>query len=528
MLFNSYAFLLLYLPITLAAFFALGSYNRALAALWLFAASLFFYGWWNPAYLGLLLGSILFNFAAGSAISREVHRGRVARAKGLLIAAVSADLALLAYYKYANFFLDNVNQLLDTGWQLGEIILPLGISFFTFTQIAFLVDSYRGEVKERNFVHYGLFVTFFPHLIAGPVLHHKEMMPQFAQARTYRPHLENISVGLTLFILGLFKKTVLADGIADYSTPVFDAAASGQALTFFVAWGGALAYTFQLYFDFSAYSDMAIGIARVFGIKLPLNFHSPYKATNIIEFWRRWHMTLSRFLRDYLYFALGGNRKGSMRRYINLMLTMLLGGLWHGAGWTFLAWGGLHGLYLCVNHAWKHLVARMGLKPLLPRPFGKLLAWLTTFVAVVIGWVFFRASSFDAALEILRGMAGLNGAAVPNAIAAQLGDAWQLLAGIGLTTYLGGGARFIFTWLWIVLLLIVVTAMPNTQQIMRRFEPALQQLDGNAHDEIRLMHRLYPVLVWRPSAAWAVATGVAAALAVFAMSRISEFLYFQF
>jgi D-alanyl-lipoteichoic acid acyltransferase DltB (MBOAT superfamily) len=528
MLFNSYGFLFLYFPLTFAAFFAIGRYSRSLAALWLFSASLFFYGWWNPAYVSLLIGSILFNFAMGSAISREHHRGRPKWTKGLLIAAVGGDLALLAYYKYANFFLNSANQLLSTGWPLQEVLLPLGISFFTFTQIAFLVDAYRGEVKERNFIHYGLFVTYFPHLIAGPVLHHKEMMPQFAQAQTYRPHWENISVGLSIFIMGLFKKTVFADGVAPYATPIFDAAAAGQSLTLFEAWGGALAYTCQLYFDFSGYSDMAIGLSRMFGVKLPLNFHSPYKATNIIEFWRRWHMTLSRFLRDYLYFALGGNRKGTVRRYINLMVTMLLGGLWHGAGWTFLVWGGLHGLYLCINHAWRHLASRLWPQALLPGWLGKMLAWSTTFMAVVIGWVFFRAASFDAALEMLLGMAGWNGIALPNAIAARFGSSWQILAGLGFTTYLGGGNQFIFTWLWLALLLTLVMAMPNTQQIMKRFEPVMQLPHADDQSEIRLMTRLHSKLGWKPNGSWAVAIGVIAMLGVFAMSRISEFLYFQF
>jgi D-alanyl-lipoteichoic acid acyltransferase DltB (MBOAT superfamily) len=528
MLFNSYAFLFLYFPVVFAAFFAIGRHSRALAALWLFAASLFFYGWWNPAYVGLLIGSILFNFAVGSAISREHGRGAASRAKALLVGGVGGDLALLAYYKYANFFVANTNQLLGTGWQLPEVILPLGISFFTFTQIAFLVDAYRGEVKERNFIHYGLFVTYFPHLIAGPVLHHKEMMPQFAQPGTYRPRWENVSVGLSIFVIGLFKKTVLADGIAQYSTPVFDAAAAGQTLTLFEAWGGALAYTFQLYFDFSGYSDMAIGLSRMFGVKLPLNFHSPYKATSIVEFWRRWHITLSRFLRDYLYFALGGNRRGRVRRYLNLMVTMLLGGLWHGAGWTFLVWGGLHGVYLCVNHAWSHLADRLLPHPLLPRGMTKLLAWLMTFVAVVIGWVFFRAASFDAAVAMLEGMAGLNGVAVPNALAARLGAAWPMLAELGVTIYLGGGSQFIFTWLWAGALLTVAVAMPNTQQIMHRFEPVLQMHRTDEASEVRLLARLHPILCWTPNRRWAVATGTVAALGVLAMSRISEFLYFQF
>ncbi len=528
MLFNSYPFLLLYLPVVLAAFFAIGRFSRPLAALWLFAASLFFYGWWNPAYVGLLIGSILFNFAMGSAISAAHRRGTATRAKGLLCAAIGGDLALLGFYKYANFFLASTNQLLGTGWHVQEVILPLGISFFTFSQIAFLVDAYRGEVKERNFIHYGLFVTYFPHLIAGPVLHHKEMMPQFAEPRTYRLHWENLSVGLSIFFIGLFKKTVLADGVAQYSTPVFDAAAAGQVLTLFEAWGGALAYTLQLYFDFSGYSDMAIGLSRLFGVRLPLNFHSPYKATSIVEFWRRWHMTLSRFLRDYLYFALGGNRKGRARRYVNLMVTMLLGGLWHGAGWTFVVWGGLHGLYLCVNHAWTHLAGRRLPGRFLASRAVKLLAWLVTFTAVVVGWVFFRAAGFDAAIAMLQGMAGLNGVALPNALAARLGGAWPMLAEHGFSTYLGGGSQFIFTWLWTITLLTIVLAMPNTQQIMHRFEPALQAYRSEEASELRVPHGLHSILSWKPNRRWALATGVTAALGVLAMSRISEFLYFQF
>jgi D-alanyl-lipoteichoic acid acyltransferase DltB (MBOAT superfamily) len=519
MLFNSYEFIFLFFPVTLAAFFAIGRYSHPLAALWLFAASQFFYGWWNPAYVSLLIGSILFNFGMGSAISRERQRGALPRAKGLLIAAVCGDLTLLAYYKYANFFLENANQMLGTQWHLQAVILPLGISFFTFTQIAFLVDSYRGEVKERNFIHYGLFVTYFPHLIAGPVLHHKEMMPQFSQTQTYRPHWENLSVGLTIFLIGLFKKLVLADGVAPFATPVFSAAAAGAELTLIEAWVGALAYTLQLYFDFSAYSDMAIGLSRMFGIKLPLNFDSPYKAANIVEFWRRWHMTLSRFLRDYLYFALGGNRKGTVRRYFNLLATMLLGGLWHGAGWTFIIWGGLHGLYLCVNHAWTRLRTTV----LAAIPISKMekrIAWLLTFVAVVVGWVFFRAQDTQSAWSILHAMTGDNGLLVP----ANWPGAWYLYAALdksGLPAQLGvpvsqfdptGTSLY-----WIVTLLGIAWLLPNTQQFMARFDPALEAVAASAKQPI-----------WQPSINWAVAMGIVAVAGVLHLTGVSEFLYFQF
>jgi alginate O-acetyltransferase complex protein AlgI len=338
MLFTSYEFVLLYLPVVFFIFFFVARRSARAAATWLVVASVFFYGWWNPKFVLLLLASVCFNYSAGYLIGHDRSR----RNKILLVTAIVANLGLLGVFKYANFFITTLN---GTGTHLAllDIVLPAGISFFTFTQIAFLVDAYRGLAKEYDFVHYLLFVTWFPHLIAGPVLHHKQMMPQFADADTYRPHSESISVGLTLFSFGLCKKVLLADQFGLFANPVFDAAAQGVQPHLIAAWVGALAYTLQLYFDFSGYSDMAIGLSRMFNVKLPLNFDSPYKATNIIDFWRRWHMTLSAFLRDYLYFSLGGNRKGRMRRHLNLIATMLLGGLWHGAGWNFVVWGGLHG-----------------------------------------------------------------------------------------------------------------------------------------------------------------------------------------
>jgi len=407
MLFNSYGFIFLFLPVVLLGFFQLARFNHAYAAGWLALSSLFFYGYWNPAYVGLLLGSIVCNYAFGLWIAKAIGKRDTGNGKRLLAVAIVANLALLGYYKYANFFLTSVNSAVGANWSLGDIILPLGISFFTFTQIAYLVDTYQGKVKEYNFIHYVLFVTYFPHLIAGPVLHHKEMMPQFRHESTYRFNYENMAVGMTIFFIGLFKKVVIADGVADYVGPVFGAPAAGMQLTFVEAWAGALCYALQLYFDFSGYSDMAIGLSRMFGVTLPLNFHSPYKSVNIIEFWRRWHMTLSRFLRDYLYFPLGGNRKGKGRRYINLMATMLLGGLWHGAGWTYVIWGGLHGLYLIINHAWHALRRTLGQDPEQPlsRPMH-LLSALLTFLAVTIAWVFFRADTFGHATAIVQAMLG--------------------------------------------------------------------------------------------------------------------------
>jgi len=407
MLFNSYAFIFFYLPVVLLGFFWLGKKNHAYAAGWLALSSLFFYGYWNPAYIGLLLCSIICNYAFGVWIAKAGFRVQdlgVGK-KRLLIVAIAANLALLCYYKYANFFIVNVNDFAGTQWSLGEIFLPLGISFFTFTQIAFLVDTYRGEAKEYNFVHYVLFVTYFPHLIAGPVLHHKEMMPQFAHQSTYRINWENVATGLMLFTLGLCKKTLWADPLAAYADGIFGGVASGMTPTIYEAWCGALAYTLQIYFDFSGYTDMALGIALMFGIRLPINFDSPYKSGNIIEFWRRWHMTLSRFLRDYLYIPLGGNRHGKLRRYLNLFATMLLGGLWHGAGWTFIVWGALHGLYLTINHLWRELLPEARW---LPAWLGNLSGGLLTFVAVVAAWVVFRSSDIAQAGVMLKAMFGVN------------------------------------------------------------------------------------------------------------------------
>lgn len=407
MLFNSYGFIFLFLPVVLIGFFQLARIDHRFAAAWLALSSLFFYGYWNPAYIGLLLGSIVANYSFGSWIARAGARQEAGGRKRLLIVAIAANLALLAYYKYANFFLGNINSAAGTDISLGEIILPLGISFFTFTQIAFLVDTYQGKVKEYNFIHYVLFVTYFPHLIAGPVLHHREMMPQFAYPATYCFNYENMAVGLSIFFIGLFKKVVIADGVSQYVGPVFGAPATGVELTFVEAWGGAICYTLQLYFDFSGYSDMAIGLSRMFGVALPLNFHSPYKSVNIIEFWRRWHMTLSRFLRDYLYIPLGGNRKGTLRRHMNLVATMLLGGLWHGAGWTFVIWGGLHGLYLVINHAWHAVRRKLGQDPEQPlsRPV-RLASVLLTFLLVTLAWVFFRADTLEHARAIVYAMVG--------------------------------------------------------------------------------------------------------------------------
>ncbi len=404
-LFTTAPFVFLFLPIVAIGYFVLGRVPRAAAA-WLGLASVFFYGYWMPSYVLLLLSSILVNYAIGASIGRlrdKTDRRHERTAHLALVIGLLFNLGLLSYFKYANFLLDTLRAVSGMELRAADILLPIGISFFTFTQIAFLVDTWKKGTREYRFIHYLLFVTYFPHLVAGPVLHHAQMMPQFESAAIYRPDAPKIAAGLALFALGLCKKVIVADGVAPYADAVFDATAHGASPAFQEAWTGALAYTYQLYFDFSGYSDMAVGLSMIFGIRLPFNFASPYRATNISEFWRRWHMTLSAFLRDYLYIPLGGNRLGRMRRMTNLMTTMLLGGLWHGANWTFVAWGGLHGLYLVVQHTLSPRIAS-ALTRIVPHSAVAAFGWLTTFIAVVVAWVFFRASDFETAGRILISM----------------------------------------------------------------------------------------------------------------------------
>lgn len=527
MLFNSYIFIFAFLPTTLAVYFLFTRYVGGEAAIvFLTIASLFFYGWWNPAYLVLILVSIGVNYYIGETIVRSNATKRLKKSKYYLILGLIFNIGLLGYFKYTNFMIENINILLVNSIQVEQIILPLAISFFTFQQITYLVDAYKGITQEFKFTHYALFVTFFPQLIAGPIVHHKEMLPQFMKLENMKPQLLSVIVGLSIFALGLFKKVVLADGIAQYSTPVFSAATTGDPVTFFVAWGGALAYTFQLYFDFSGYSDMAIGIARMFGIRLPINFLSPYKSLNIIEFWRRWHITLSRFLRDYVYFALGGSRKGNVRRYVNLLTTMLLGGLWHGAGWTFILWGCLHGSYLVINHAWQYIQRLAGLGFLNEQPIWRFFCWFITFISVVNAWVLFRATSFESAIEIYKGMYGFNGIAIPHAIYTQLGDFTNTLDEMGVAAYMGGGSQFMFTYLWIIALLFIVVFMPNTQQIMKTYT---SYKDKDEYGSTIFEKGILPsILTFRLNATWAFVSASVFTISVFGLTRISEFLYFQF
>ena len=480
MLFNSFEFIFAFLPATLAIYVFLNKQRLTTAAtVWLVFASLFFYSWWDVRYLALIVGSILFNFGVGTVLTKIAKSGGEERTqKAVLFAGIAGNVLLLCYYKYVDFFIGNINSIIGLHLAFQKIILPLGISFFTFTQIAYLVDTYAGTAKEYDFLNYALFVTFFPHLLAGPIIHHKEMMPQFARMRNKATSYRNWSVALFLFFIGLFKKTIIADSLSRVANTGFDAPA---ALTLADAWVTSLSYTLQLYFDFSAYTDMALAASLLFNIRLPFNFNSPYKATDISDFWRRWHMTLSRFLRDYIYIPLGGNRRGNFRTYVNLMATFLVGGLWHGAGWTFVFWGFLHGAATVIHRFWD----KWGMR--LPRFF----AWFITINFVNVAWVFFRAKTWSDALRVLKGMCGLNGVPLSPLL-------WNFGVTFGSMIHANIHKNIFFI---LVILSAIAVFAKNSNELSQTFKPD-----------------------WK-SAAFVV---VLAVYTLLGMNRVTEFLYFNF
>ncbi len=484
MLFNSFEYIFLFLPAALLLYFFLNrSRLTTLAKTTLILASLLFYSWWEASYLFIILISVFFNFAVGTLLSRE-NFSTFTR-KSLLFFGICANLALLGYFKYMDFFLENLNTLLGTSYPYLNLALPLGISFFTFQQITYLVDSYKKETKEYNFLNYTLFVTFFPQLIAGPIVHHKEMLPQFASKRNLFVNYRNITMGLFIFSIGLFKKVMIADRLAVWATNGFDKA---ESLNMLEAWVTSLSYTFQLYFDFSGYTDMAIGAALLFNIKLPINFNSPYKALNIQDFWRRWHITLTRFLKDYLYIPLGGNRLGEFRTYLNIFVVFLLAGIWHGAGWTFIFWGLLHGLALVVHRLWKKAAIKI----------PTLLAWFITFNFINIAWVFFRAQNFNDALKVLKGMF-TGELLLPAALESKL--SFLKSYGVEFGSYLQaiGAGKTALLYLFISFL-VVVLAKNSTQLI---FET-----------RVGTLKMVYASILFTVSA--------------LSLNRVSEFIYFNF
>ncbi len=467
MLFNSHVFVLIFLPLALAGFHWLKRRAGTTIALsWLILVSLVFYTWWNPPYVLLLLLSIGVNFALCRAILESRNFSRF-----WLIAGICFNLGLLGYYKYADFFVAAANGLTGAGLPATGVILPLAISFYTFQQVAFLVDTYRGELQPYSLPVYASCVTFFPHLIAGPIVQYRDLMPQFAAVGTRGTDWPQIAMGVTLFSIGLFKKVALADPLGPVVAKVYGTGASA-ALGWTDAWGATLGYALQIYLDFSGYSDMALGLGHLFGIRLPVNFDSPYQAASIVDFWRRWNITLSNFLRDYLFIPLGGSRGGMVRTGINLMITMLLGGLWHGAAWTFVAWGGLHGTYLAAGHLWRGTGHR------LPAPLG----WLATFLCVLLAWVLFRAGSFAEAMHVYRAMAGLE--QKTGAVTLLLQDDWKRITAM----------------------LIVVLALPN----------AVAWVRGTWR------------LPWRPTLLTGSVMAAIMVWSVFNLHRQTEFLYFNF
>jgi len=500
MLFSSYTFLFQFLPAVALAFAAARRHSPRAGILVLAAASLFFYGAWRPVYLLLLLASIAANFSLGLLMEDPLRR----RTVGAL--GVALNLALLCYFKYTNFIFDSISALTGAPLPFVNVVLPLGISFFTFQQIAYLVDVMRGAKVERDIVAYTLFVSFFPHLIAGPLVHHAEMIPQFKRGRTSRS-AALAARGLAIFAAGLFKKVVIANNLAQFVSPVFEHLDAGGAATPSWAWLSMLSYTLQIYFDFSGYSDMAVGLALMFGIRLPVNFRSPYQATSIIDFWRRWHITLSRFLRDYLYIPLGGNRLGEQRRYLNLMLTMLLGGLWHGAGWNFLIWGGLHGLYLSVNHLWQKWRG-VAAKASPSNHLASAAAWAVTFGAVVIAWAFFRAKTLAGAWAMLSAMFGFGGGSSAYASPG-------ILRVMDLPILVGEQHLLVIGVCVVVLSLAIALSLPNVAQLY-------------GYREYRRPPEPSSWLRWRPNFAWALLSALAIAVSLFGMWQRLEFLYFQF
>lgn len=505
MVFSSLEFIYLFLMPTLAVFIFLRHYGWEKGIIWwLITASLIFYAWWSVTYLLLLLTSVVVNFL--------IHKQLLKTPSRLILGlGTAANLAALGYFKYADFLIANLNLLANMQLPLLNVILPLAISFFTFQQISFLFDTYHKKIEYCDFSKYCLFVVFFPQLIAGPIVLQKHTIPQFNMSVFNKSVFNNLSVGLTLFGIGLFKKVVLADSMAPIANQVFNLAHEGHAIPTEAAWLGILAYSFQIYFDFSGYCDMALGLARLFGITLPINFNSPYQALNIVDFWRRWHMTLSAFLRDYLYIPFGGSRNGKLRQYAALMATMLLGGLWHGASWNFVFWGMLHGAYLTINHGWTALTKNSALVNAVPPIIARVLSHGLTMLAVMIAWVFFRAENFSDAILVLDGMAG-------NA---------QLYSNKLWSSLLAGSSEI---WLQLFALSLIVVFLPNSIELTKNFKPVLnvKHVLRKAHGLSKFIKR---TLVWQPSLSWSIAVLLMTSTSLFYLyhaNRMTEFIYFNF
>ena len=557
MLFNSYEFILAFLPITVAGFLFLGLFSRAWALGWLMLASVVFYAWWRPFNLLIIGPSIAVNYVFASWLADLASNPAKERKRGMLLTlGILFNVGLLGYFKYANFAVSVVNDAAGTDFVFKQIILPLGISFITFQKIAFLIDVAGGRIKSFTLRDFLLFVLFFPQLIAGPIVHWSESIPQFQKA-TAKFDRNAYAAGLTLFLFGLFKKVVLADGIAKYVSPVFAYAAGGQHATLVESWMAAVGYTFQIYFDFSGYSDMACGAALFFGIRLPMNFDSPLRATNIIDFWLRWHITLTRFLTAYIYTPLTLNlmRKRAAKKlpllrgtgtkltaFVQVLafptiMTMLVSGVWHGAGYTFIAWGLLHGVYLVIAHGWRQYgpkkkpaaepipaqaaPARMGMPAIGLHVLAPLGGWALTFLSVVVAMVLFRAPNFETAGNVLRGMLGMHGLGLPKFIA----DIVHMPALGGMTVGAGDidARSFVFNLAYLVGVAAIGLLMPNVLQIMSKTPPTLQF--PSRPPKIGLIG---PAVYWSASLPWMIFIAGLAAVGMWMLTGQSEFLYWQF
>ncbi len=511
MRFNSYEFIFVFLPAVWLGWRALlGAGKHRAGVAWLCLGSLVFYGYWNWLYLPLLTGSLVINFLIGGRLSRQ---GPSWNRRFLLGLGLAWNIGLLGYFKYSNFLLENVEALTGAHWTLDKVILPLGISFFTFQKIAFLVDAWRGQVRDVHFLDFTLFVLFFPQLIAGPIVHHGEFIPQLKEASTWKFDVRRTLLGICLFSAGLFQKSVVADTLAPLADSTFGLITIGTRLRLFEAWTGVGAYSLQLFFDFAGYSHMALGLALFFGFRLPVNFMAPYRAGSVIEFWRRWHITLSSFLRDYVYIPLGGSRRGFGRHLGNLMVTMTLAGLWHGAGWTFVLWGAFHGVALVLNHLWRRMRGTAATRG--PASLG---AHLLTLATIAFGWVLFRASDLASARLLFESLLGLHGVSVPVAWAPWVEALAPVVRPRGLYPNLHAAPT--------VLLVL------GTAAVLAVAGPFLLKWFGTTASDITSPGTVRPEelspAASGPGYTRLAVAGMAFALGVAALSRSSPFLYFQF
>ena len=506
MLFHESIFIFAFLPLVVPLYLLFKiKLDTKISIIFLGIASIIFYGYWDIKYVPLLIISIIFNYFIGQKLIKELNKNTL-----ILSVAIFINLFLLILFKYSSMIINNINTIFNFNFNLNYPDLPLGISFFTFLQIAYIVDCSKAKVKKTSFSSYFLFVSFFPHLIAGPLVHHKDLIPQFSGKS--KKIVENISVGLIIFGIGLFKKLVLSEYVSGSSDNMFNSVENGIMPTFVEAWIGVISFTLLIYFDFSAYSDMAIGLSKMLGIRLPENFNSPYKSVNIIEFWKRWHITLSNFLKNYLYIPLGGNRFGELKKYRNILIVMILAGLWHGANWTFVLWGTIHGCFLLINHYWQK------------KKFFNInyyISFCLTFISIMIAWVPFRSLSITSAINVYKGMLGQFGFVLPEHYIKILPHSFTeilLKLGIQFSHVNGyGGKNQIIV---LIMLLFFVFKLPNTQEIFQKYRPILGQ-NKNEYSTF---------LKWEPTLKSSIIIGIIFSylLLLVIQGKSGEFIYFQF